>query len=173
MINISAINQTKAFARQDGALLALLWISAFAFTIFTPQSSIGGLLALSTPFFVAWRMISFKNYALEGNMSYKRGLVYCMYTFFYSSLIFGVAQFIYFRFLDHGKFMGTISTMMMTMQATYKQNGLETKEINDAMTLINAMTPLELSFMIMVYNLIIGWICSIFIAAFAKFRIKK
>ena len=30
MINISAINQTKAFARQDGALLALLWISAFA-----------------------------------------------------------------------------------------------------------------------------------------------
>lgn len=71
--------------------------------------------------------------------------------------------------------MGTVSTMMLAMQTAYKQNGIDTKEINDAMTLINTMTPLELSFMIMVYytNLIIGWICSIFIAAFAKFRIKK
>lgn len=63
--------------------------------------------------------------------------------------------------------------MMMTMQATYKQNGLETKEINDAMTLINTMTPLELSFMIMMYNMVIGWVCSIFIAALTKLKTKK
>ena len=173
MINIRAINQTKAFARQDGALLALLWISAFALTILTPQSSIGGLLALSTPFFVVWRMISFRNYALEGSISYRRALVYCMYTFFYSSLIFGVAQFLYFRFLDQGRFMGTVSTMMLAMQTAYKQNGIDTKEINDAMTLINTMTPLELSFMIMMYNLVIGWISSIFIAALTKLKTKK
>jgi hypothetical protein len=173
MINISAINQTKAFARQDGALLALLWISAFAFTIFAPQSSLGGLLALSTPFIVVWRMISFRNYALEGQMSYRRALVYCMYTFFYSSLIFGVAQFIYFRFFDDGRFFGIVNSMAMTTQAVYKQNGIDTKEIKDAMTLINSMSPLELSFIIMMYNLIIGWLCSIFLAAFALLRIKK
>lgn len=61
----------------------------------------------------------------------------------------------------------------MTMQSTYKQNGIETKEINDAMTLINAMTPLELSFMIMMYNLVIGWISSIFIAALTKLRTSR
>ena len=53
------------------------------------------------------------------------------------------------------------------------QNGLETKEINDAMTLINTMTPLELSFMIMMYNMVIGWVCSIFIAALTKLKQKK
>ena len=41
------------------------------------------------------------------------------------------------------------------------------------MSLSNTMTPLELSSMLLVYNMIIGWICSIFIAAFARFKVKK
>ena len=50
--------QTRAFARQDGAILGLVWIVSFAFTMLAvkPDQSflglIGNLLLISTPFVV-------------------------------------------------------------------------------------------------------------------------
>ena len=33
MINVQNLVQTRAFARQDGAILGLVWIVSFAFTM--------------------------------------------------------------------------------------------------------------------------------------------
>jgi len=79
MIDFNAITQTKAFARQDGVFLSMLWIVTFALVIYAPQTDLGGLLVFSTPLFVVWRMIKFRNYALDGVMSYRKALVYCIY----------------------------------------------------------------------------------------------
>ena len=79
MIDFNAITQTKAFARQDGVFLSMLWIVTFALVIYAPQTDLGGLLVFSTPLFVAWRMIKFRNYALDGVMSYRKALVYCIW----------------------------------------------------------------------------------------------
>ena len=59
MINVTALVQLKAFARQDGVILALTWIASFILMIYTPQYSYGNLLALSTPFIVGWRLCAF------------------------------------------------------------------------------------------------------------------
>ena len=78
MINSQSLRQAQAFARQDGALLGLLWCVAFASSLYMPQSSIGGLLTLATPIFMIWRLIVFRNYALEGRISYRRAFYYCV-----------------------------------------------------------------------------------------------
>ena len=96
MINSQSLRQAQAFARQDGALLGLLWCVAFASSLYMPQSSIGGLLTLATPIFMIWRLIVFRNYALEGRISYRRAFYYCVSAFFYAALLFGLLLFIYF-----------------------------------------------------------------------------
>ena len=40
---LESLKQLKAFARQDGAILALVWIVSFLFTMLLPQSAMGSL----------------------------------------------------------------------------------------------------------------------------------
>jgi hypothetical protein len=58
---------------------------------------------------VGWRLSKFRNYALDGVISFRRALAYSWYTFFYASLLFAIAQFLYFRFLNNG----VIASMLM------------------------------------------------------------
>ncbi len=173
MININALRQLKAFARQDGALLALLWALSFAFNVMNPSSSLGSILTILTPFFVGWRLLSFRNYALDGYISYRRALAYCMYTFFYGALLFGVLQFMYFKFLDGGRFMSMVSTVMLSMTKAYKEQGLDAGNLKDAVTMLGELKPLELAFILMMYNLFIGWISSVMIAVFGIMNRKR
>ena len=47
MIKLDNLIQLKAFARQDGALLSLLWTASFAAVIYAPQTPLGNILALA------------------------------------------------------------------------------------------------------------------------------
>lgn len=81
MINVTSLIQVKAFARQDGFFLFLLWLASFGAFIANPVSTWGSLLAMSTPFFVGWLLVRFRNYALDGAISFRRALAFCFYTF--------------------------------------------------------------------------------------------
>lgn len=164
MVKPEDIMQVKAFARQDGAFLSLLWIASFACIVFAPGSSIGNLLMLATPFFVGWRLIAFREYALDGVISFRRGYMYSVYTFFYASLIFMLAQYLYFKFLDHGKFVELVRTAANTLMPIYQQGGMNTKEIQDALETMSTLGPIQWSFMFMMQNMLIGMVLSIFIA---------
>ena len=83
---LESLKQLKAFARQDGAILALVWIVSFLFTVKLPQSMAGNVLTLSTPLVVAWRLRAFRNNALDGEISYRRALAYSWYTFVSTTL---------------------------------------------------------------------------------------
>lgn len=116
MINVQNLVQTRAFARQDGAILGLVWIVSFAFTMLAvkPDQSflglIGNLLLISTPFVVGKRLKSFRDYALEGTISFRRGTFYCMQTFFNATLLLTVVQFLWFSFMDMGPFMALLES---------------------------------------------------------------
>ena len=64
MIKIEDLVQLKAFARQDGAILCLLWFVSFLAIMYMPESGLGNILALLTPILVGWRLCAFRNYAL-------------------------------------------------------------------------------------------------------------
>lgn len=168
MIRIENFIQLKAFARQDALFLSLIWIVSFACITLVPAGALGNLLAIATPFFIAWRLSKFRDTALGGNISFRRAFTYGVYTFFYASLVFALAQFAYFRFLDHGSFVNLIIESIRLAAPIYEQNGISKAEINQNIDIISMLTPIQWAFLFMMQNLIIGVVASLPIAAACK-----
>ena len=166
------IVQLKAFARIDGALLALLWIVGFLAVIYMPASIVGNLLVLSTPFFVGWRLCRFRDYARDGIISTRRGFVYSFYTFVYGTLLFGLAQFVYLRFIDGGAFLSLLTETINAMIPLYEKNGLSTKEIKETMDMMSMLSPIQWAVMFMLQSFMAGLLLSLPIAAVCSRRFR-
>lgn len=164
MINIISLIQLKAFARQDGFLLFLLWIASFAIIINNPASAWGSLLAMATPFFVGWLLIKFRNYALKGVISFRRALAYSVFTFFYASMLFAVAQYVYFRFLDNGALISMLISSIKTLEPIYQAQGVSIEGLKQSINMIGEMTPVEIAFIFMMQNIFMGFFMSFPIA---------
>ncbi len=172
MIRIEDFIQVKAFARQDGAFLALLWTLSFAAMMFMPESTIGNLLALATPFFVGWRLCSFRNYALDGAISLRRGYCFSVYTFVYASIIFAVVQFLYFKFLDHGTFFTMLQASVTALENAYSQAGVSTDDLKTTLKLMQELSPINWAFIFMMQNMLTGVIVGLPIAVMCR-RTKR
>lgn len=168
MINVTALIQLKAFARQDGFLLFLLWTASFAVIVNNPASSWGSLLAMATPFYVGYLLARFRNFALDGVISFRRALAFSLYTFFYASLLFAVAQFVYFRYLDNGTFMTMLLTSVKALEPVYRAQGISMSELQQSLSMIGQLTPVETAFIFMMQNILIGAILSFPIAWIGK-----
>lgn len=172
MTRIDDFIQLKAFARQDGAILALLWIASFACTAYMPDNGIGSILLLLTPFAVGWRLCSFRNYALDGHISFRRSYAYSVYTFIYASLIFAIAQYVYFRFLDHGAFARTIVNTLTLYPTFYLRAGITPQELKDYADMVQGITPVQWAFFYMMMNISLGIVTAIPIAGVCMKREK-
>ncbi len=160
--------QVKAFARIDGLILASVWLLSMWLTLKQPESIWGMILLLSTPFFIGWRLQSFRDGALNGLISFRRGLCFSCYVFFYASLLFALGQLAYFKFLDNGTFLSMLTQGVETMKPVYEQNNVSVEELDMALDMIKKLSPIDLAFYFMMQNLFIGAIASPFIALFCK-----
>lgn len=165
MINILAFVQVKAFARQYAIFLSILWTASMAATMMAPQSSWGSLMALCTPFLMAWFTIRFREGALDGKISFRRAFAFNCYTFFYASLIFALIQFVYFKWLDQGRFLQVISEGVRLLEAYSSQRG-GVAQYKTGLQLMSQMSAIQLAFTFMMQNLFIGFIISFPIAFF-------
>lgn len=168
MIDKKTIAQVKAFARIDGALLSLIWIASFVITVMQPTNILGQVLVLCTPFFVGWRLTKFRNNALDGIISFRRAYAYCFYTFIYAALIFAIVQYVYFRFLDQGRFMSMMVETLNAVAPIYEKNGVPKEQIDEVSKTIMKTSPAEMTFIFMIQNILVGLFTSIFIAAFCR-----
>ncbi len=164
MINVAAFIQLKAFARQDGALLVLFWVASFLSYMYSPHAPWGQLLMLCTPFVVGWRMIKFRNYALDGHMSYRRAFAYSCYVFFYASIIFALVQYVYFRFIDTGQMNSMILDSIQTVAPYYRQQGMSDADIQATTDMMTGMSPLYKAFVFMMVNFLQGIAASVVLA---------
>lgn len=170
MINVQNLIQTKAFARQDGAILGLVWIASFVCTMLgiTPKYAaalglLSNVLLISTPFVVAARLKNFRDDALEGCISFRRGAFYCIQTFFNATLLLTVVQYLWFSFMDMGPFVYMLeSTYPPILQEVYKISANEAKTLIDS---IITMKPLAWASMFMITDLIVGAVLTPIIAA--------
>ncbi len=175
VINLDKIRQTKAFARQDGAILGVVWMVSFAFTMLAVEPTyqwlglIANILTLSTPFIVAKRLKSFRDYALEGAISFKNGLYYSCHCFFYATLLLTIVQYLWFRYMDTGLFMSQLTANYQMVMQSYQLSAQEAKTVMDAIT---QMKPIAWASLFMITDLVVGAILSPIIAAImAKRRI--
>ena len=164
--------QLKAFARTDGALLALLWTTSFVcYVAGMSQPELGMLallLALVTPVFSLLRLKKFRDGVLEGILSFGRGWAFTLLTFFYASLLFAVVNFVYFSYMDHGYFFDMLNKMMAAPE-NVQILGKETMDsVSETLQQVRQMRPIDLALNIMMSNLMAGLIISIPVAALMK-----
>ncbi len=168
MFNAATLAQVKAYARQEGIFLALVWMLSMWLTIRQPTSSWGGVLLLSTPFFVGWRLMVFRNNILGGSISFRRAYCFACYVFFYAALLFALGQYLYFRYLDNGAFLALLSKGIETMRPYYEQNNLSLGDLEMGMKMISLMNPIQLVLCFFMENLLIGAVANVFVALFCK-----
>ncbi|KGI61101.1 hypothetical protein HMPREF3034_01867 [Prevotella sp. DNF00663] len=170
MINIRSILQMQAFARLDGVYLAILWIVSFLSTIYLPEIGIGGFLVLFTPFFVGWRLTKFRDYALDGIIPLGRAILYCMDVFFCGAFIFSAFQFFYLSLVDDGQFTSMLTSTAILMDTITGSKG---HEYTKAISFYTQMSPLSLTSIFMIDEIILGFIVTPVIALFCFRRTKK
>ena len=171
--------QLRAFARYDGMILFVLWIISFGLYVAgltTPfLSLLAMVVALITPFMSVRMVRRYRDDGLSGTISFRRAWAYVVFMFFYASLLFAIAQFVYFAYLDKGFFLSQISQMFnepQTAQAL-QQMGWG-PAMSQALTDLGQMRPIDLALNIMTTNLLIGVILGLPVAVVSKRnRIEK
>ena len=170
--------QLKAFARIDGAMLALMLVVAFACYIVGLTSPTYGFLALFaivlTPVFVGVRLRRFRDEGLEGTISFLRGWAYVSLMFFYGGLLFALAQYAYLAYLDHGYMLSVITGMMSEPQNAelIKQLGMS-DQVNESLHVLQTMRPIDFALEMLTTLLMIGVMLGVPIAALVQRKVKK
>ena len=170
--------QLKAFARIDGALLAVLWIASFACYVLGITSPLYGLLAVglavATPFFVAYRLGKFRDVGLDGVISFRRGWAYAVYVFCYAALLMALAQYLYFAFLDRGYLLHALTSIVSAPEArqALEQYGLQ-QSMSENLTLLGQMRPIDFAINVMTANIMTGLLLALPIALFMRRSVAK
>ena len=158
--------QLKAFARQDGALLALLWIATFLLYIIGVSNQLLGLAAFFlmcyTPFFVGERLGKFRDYGRDGIISFRRGYAYTVFVFFYGGVLFAVAQYLYFAFMDHGFLLSQFSKMVTSEEAQQmlKQYGM-TEMMTESLKELANIRPIDYALNMLTINITLGFVLGV------------
>ena len=170
--------QLKAFARQDGALLSLLWIGALICYVQGITNPLLGMLSLilivASPFYAANRLRHFRDEAREGIISYMRAYGYTVMTYFYAGLLLAVAVFVYFNFIDNGYLFEQLSKMMNTeeSQQMIKMYGLTTEQMKQGLTELAALRPIDYALNMLTIIISTGFLLGLPIAAVMQ-KVKK
>jgi hypothetical protein len=169
--------QLKAFARQDGALLSLLWIGAMICYIQGLSSPILGMIAIllivASPFYAANRLRRFRDEAREGIISFMRAYGYTVLTYFYGGLLLAIAAFAYFQFMDNGFLLGKLMAIVETEEGrqVISAYGMA-DEISQSMKELAQMRPIDYALNMLTTIITTGFILGLPTAALMKRELK-
>ena len=169
--------QLRAFARIDGALLAVLMIASFACYVVGLTSQLYGYFALTAlvlmPFFAGVRLKRFRDMSLGGSISFLRGWAYVCLMFFYGGLLLALAQYAYFAYMDHGYVAMTINDMISTPEVTKMIEQMNMADyVSESMHLFQTMRPIDFALNTLSMVIMTGMMLGMPIAAVVMKRVK-
>ena len=170
--------QLKAFARQDGALLALLWVFTFLLYIIGLNNQMLGLAAIMlmvyTPIFVGGRLGKFRDYGREGLISFRRGYAYTVFVFFYAGVLFAIAQYIYFAYMDNGYLLSQFSKMVTSDEARQmlQQYGM-TEMMDESLKEMSGIRPIDYALNMLTINISLGFVLGVPISLVMQRNVQK
>lgn len=170
--------QLKAFARQDGALLALLWVFTSVLYIIGMTNQMIGLAATMlicyTPFFVGGRLRNFRDYGREGLISFRRGYAYTVFVFFYAGVLFAMAMYLYLTFMDNGYLMSQMSKVLTSDEAqqAMQQYGM-TEMMNESLRQMAQIRPIDYALDMLTVNITLGFILGVPISLIMQRTVLK
>ena len=132
------------------------------------------ILMLYTPFFVGARLGKFRDYGREGLISFRRGYAYTILVFFYGGVLFAVAQYLYFAFMDQGFLVSQFSKMMNTDEARQmlQQYGMA-EMMDESLQQMTATRPIDYALNMLTINISLGFILGIPISLLKQRSVAK
>src|SRR3712207_7610455 len=103
------------------------WFAAFLLTLHFPALALGPFMTLCTPLFAGWLLSRFRDEALEGRITFRRGLAYSVYTLFNGAFLFAFGIFAYLTLFDDGLFLTTMLNSFRESIDIFKQMGQDRK----------------------------------------------
>jgi len=179
MIKAEEYIQLKAFARQDGTFMGLLWIVSFALFLMSQSqpvlSVVFDISIVCIPFFAASRAKHFRDYALDGVISYHRAFAYLFLLFGYAILLFAIAQWVYFQFIDGGNLIaGMVKTInSQEFKVVIDAYKISKEELQKSMDQLTNATPVDFAVTFMWLNFIACILISSVLALFTMRTQKR
>lgn len=162
------IEQLKAYARIDGAVVGLLWALSFACFIGQfgePMLGFGSLALGAVGVVVAAvRLRNYRDGVLGGVISFRRAFFYSALTYFYASLIMALAQFGYFALIDNGFLFSRYSEIMNTpefRQLLEMAYGMKPSDMAVVMDNLARLRPIDIALEFLTFDIILGVIISL------------
>ena len=165
--------QLKAFARIDGALVALLWTASFVCYLVGLKNPLFGMVALlllvATPFWVARRLRRFRDVDLHGVISLLRGWAFYILVFFYAGVLLALVQYVYFAYLDQGYLLSSFQDALSSPEAkqAFAQYGLA-EALSENMQMLSELRPIDFALNVLTMNITVGIILGLPVAALMR-----
>lgn len=162
MISPSEYIQLKAFARQDGFFIGLLWIFTFACFIGSmtePGLQVGFIAGtIVSPFIIFYRLKHYRDKVIGGSISFKKAFVFLAYVIVDASIILAAATFIYFYFMDHGHFIAHLqrNLQMPEIQQSFAQAGMDAKTLNEQVQIFSNTRAIDIAFSMFFNTMLTG-----------------
>ena len=127
-----------------------------------------------TPFFVGERLSKFRDYGREGVISFRRGYAYTVFVFFYGGVLFAIAQYLYFAFMDHGFLLSQFSKMVSSeeMQQVLKQYGM-TQMVDESLQEMANTRPIDYALNMLTINISLGFIIGLPLGLIMQRSVKR
>ena len=170
--------QLKAFARQDGALLSLLWIGAlicYVNGLTNPLMAMTSfLLLVASPIYAITRLRHFRDKVREGVISFLRAYAYMILIFFYAGLLLAVALYIYFAFIDKGYLLEAYTQMFNSEEGQQMLNawGME-EQMKIGLSQLAAMRPIDYGLNMLTVSIMLGCLIGLPVAAIMQRKVEN
>ena len=167
-------NQLQAFARIDGVKVAVAWVMSFACAVGTFSypllSHVAVLLALASVVFASLCVKTFRDRVRDGYIGFGQAFAYGVLIYLYASLLFALAQYLYFAFMDNGYFVGNLLAVMHTDEYMRQARayGLNESDVELFSSLITQLRPIEIALQFFTVNVTTGVIVSLPIAVMIR-----
>lgn len=158
----------RTYSGQYGAVTGLLWIISFAcfigglhYPILANLSLLVGLGSIAATIFLL-RKFSRTVFPLK----FSQAMWMAMQIYLYATLLLAAAQFVYFRFLDHGFLVSTYETLFQAPEYQEIIGQLlpgsdQQTAIDEAISMLYTITPIQLTFNFLIYNVFLSFILAI------------
>lgn len=179
MISEQEYIQFKAYARQYGAMMGLVWVLSFACFVGGvkwPMLSFGFQISIMMiPFLASFFVRAYRDGVLNGLISFRRAFGFSLFIFFYAMLILAICQWAYFQYLDGGLIMGNMMKLVTTpeYEEMLKQMQIDKELMKQQIESLAEVRPIDFALSFMWMNTFAGVVISWLVALFTKRSNKK
>lgn len=180
MDDINEYKKRKSFALEYGTILGATWILVFAayiigltkFNFMAMLVCYAGFLGITyLPFYFANRYKT-RHTIPEQEISYGQAFHFCLLMFCYAIIFTGIAEYIYFAYIDQGAVLNGLSTYLYDAETIrmLKENNMSDISLfmKNNLKMFSSLSPLDITLSLAQMNIMVSMLFTFIVAFFMK-----